>query len=599
MSDGGFWPGLRGRRKECDTLSGLVASVQSGRSQVLVLRGEAGIGKTALLEFLVNRAEGCRVGRAAGVESELELAYAGLHQLCRRSSYLDRIGTLPVPQREALGTVFGLQPGPVPDRFLLGLAVLTLLFEVAEEQPLICVVDDAQWLDQASAQTLEFVARRLAAEPVGLVFAVRETDKEPKLAGLPELRVRGLAIDDAAALLESAVPGTLDSRVRDRILAESQGNPLALLELPRALTPTELAFGTAPGARSTAPLASRLEKSFITQLRSLPPPSRQFLLVAAAEPVGDVPLLWRAAQRLGIGADAATTAEAAGFIEFRDRVRFRHPLVRSAVYRSAPAAERREVHQALADATDPDLDPDRRAWHRACAAVGPDEQVAAELERSADRSVSLGGIAAAAAFLETAAALTPEPARRARRSLAAAQAKATAGAFGAAFASSPTPRRDRSTKPARPRSICCVPRSRTTQATATRRCRCSWPPPAGSNWWSRAWPGRPIWTRCPPRCLPGAWPSARALVVVLASACARWRRPCGRRPRRRRRARPTCCSTGWRCCTPTGTRHRRPGCTGPCRRSAATTSPWMKLSAARGSRPSQPSTCGTTCTGTS
>ena len=321
----------------------------------------------------------------------------------------------------------------MPDRFLLGLAVLTLLSEVAEEQPLICVVDDAQWLDQASAQTLEFVARRLVAEPVGLVFAVRETDEEPKLAGLPELRVRGLAIDDAAALLESAVPGTLDSRVRDRILAESQGNPLALLELPRALTPTELAFGTARGARSTAPLASRLNRSFITQLRSLPPPSRQFLLVAAAEPVGDVPLLWRAAQRLGIGADAATTAEAAGLIEFRDRVRFRHPLVRSAVYRSATAAERREVHQALADATDPDLDPDRRAWHRACAAVGPDEQVAAELERSADRSVSLGGMAAAAAFLETAAALTPDPARRAWRSLAAAQAKATAGAFGDAL----------------------------------------------------------------------------------------------------------------------------------------------------------------------
>ena len=432
MSDGGLWPGLRGRREECDALSGLVASAQSGRSQVLVLRGEAGIGKTALLEFLVNRAEGCRVGRAAGVESELELAYAGLHQLC--CPYLDRIGTLPVPQREALGTVFGLQPGVAPDRFLLGLAVLTLLSEVAEEQPLICVVDDAQWLDQASAQSLEFVARRLAAEPVGLVFAVRETDEEPKLAGLPELRVRGLAIGDAAALLESAVPGTLDSRVRDRILAESQGNPLALLELPRALTPTELAFGTDPGARSAAPLAGRLEGSFITQLRSLPPPSRQFLLVAAAEPVGDVPLLWRVAQRLGIGAAAATSAEAAGLIEFRDRVRFRHPLVRSAVYRSATAAERRAVHEALADVTDPGLDPDRRAWHRACAAVGPDEQVAAELERSADRSVSLGGVAAAAAFFEEAAALTPDPARRARRSLAAAQAKATAGAFGSALA---------------------------------------------------------------------------------------------------------------------------------------------------------------------
>jgi len=431
MSHRGFWLGLRGRQDECEALTGLVTSAQSGRSQVLVLRGEAGIGKTALLEFLVDRARGCRVGRVAGVESELELAYAGLHQLC--SPYLNRIDNLPTPQRDALGTAFGLRPGSAPDRFLLGLAVLTLLSDVAEEQPLICVVDDAQWLDQASAQTLEFVARRLAAEPVGLVFAVRETDEEPKLAGLPELRVRGLHIDDAAALLESAVPGTLDSLVRDRILAESQGNPLALLELPRALTPTELAFGTDPGARSTAPLIGRLEGSFITQLSALPRPSRQFLLVAAAEPVGDVPLLWRAAQRLGIGATAATTAEAAGLIELRDRVRFRHPLVRSAAYRSATAAERQEVHQALADATDPDHDPDRRSWHRACAAVGPDEQVAAELERSADRSVWIGGIAAAAAFLQTAAALTPDPARRARRSLAAAQAKATAGAFGDAL----------------------------------------------------------------------------------------------------------------------------------------------------------------------
>jgi len=304
----------------------------------------------------------------------------------------------------ALGTAFGLQLGSTPDRFVVGLAVLTLLCEVAEEQPLICVVDDAQWLDQASAQTLEFVARTLAAEPVGLVFAVRETDEEPKLAGLPELQVRGLATGDAAALLESAVPGSLDSRVRDRIRL-----------------------------RSTASLVSLLEQGFVTQLSSLPPPSRQFLLVAAAEPVGDVPLLRRAAQRLGIGPDAATTAEAAGLIEFHDRVRFRHPLVRSALYRSATAAERREVHLALADATDPGLDPDRRAWHRSCAAVGPDEGIAAELERSAERSVALGGLAAAAAFLEAAAALTPDPARRARRSLDAGQANATAGAFGTAL----------------------------------------------------------------------------------------------------------------------------------------------------------------------
>jgi DNA-binding CsgD family transcriptional regulator len=430
MSESRFWPGLRGRRYECEILSGLVASAQSGRSQVLVLRGEAGIGKTALLEFLADGATGCQVSRAAGVESELELTYAGLHQLC--SPYLDRIGGLPVPQREALVTAFGLQPGSAPDRFLLGLAVLTLLAEVAEEQPLICIVDDTQWLDQASAQTLEFVARRLAAEPVGLVFAAREVDEQPKLAGLPELWIRGLGIDDAAALLASAVPGALDPRVRDRILAESGGNPLALLELPRALTATELAFGTVSGARSSAPLVNRLEQGFIRQLEALPQPSRQLLLVAAAEPTGDVPLVGHAAQRLGISADAVATAESAGLVELRDRVRFRHPLVRSAVYRSATRPERRQVHQALADATDPDRDPDRRAWHRACAAADPDESVAAELERSADRAVSLGGFAAAAAFLDTAAALTPDPSRRAQRSLAAAQAKATAGAFGEA-----------------------------------------------------------------------------------------------------------------------------------------------------------------------
>ena len=431
MYENGFWPGLRGRRHECDILRALVASAQAGRSQVLVLRGEAGIGKTALLEFLVDRATGCRVGRAAGVESELELAYAGLHQLC--SPYLDRIAKLPAPQRGALGIAFGLESGSPPDRFLLGLAVLTLLSDVAEDQPLICVVDDAQWLDQASAQVLEFVARRLAAEPVGLVFAVRETDEQPKLAGLPALWVRGLGSDDATALLESAVPGTLDPRVRDRILAESDGNPLALLELPRTLTAPELALGAVPGARRAAPLASRLEQGFMRQLGALGPPSRQFLLVAAAEPVGDILLLWRAAQRLEIGEAAAAAAEATGLIDLRDRVRFRHPLVRSAIYRSATSADRRAVHRALAEATDPGRDLDRRAWHRACAAMGPDEDVADELERSAGRAVSLGGLAAAAAFLETAAALTPDPARRAQRSLAAAQAKATAGAFGTAL----------------------------------------------------------------------------------------------------------------------------------------------------------------------
>jgi hypothetical protein len=424
------WPSLVGRRSECDRLSGLLAAAKAGRSQVLVLRGEAGIGKTALLEFLLGRATGCQVGRAAGIESEMELAFAGLHQLC--SPYLDRVDTLPAPQAEALGTAFGLRSGTAPDRFLVGLAVLTLLSRVAEERPLICVVDDAQWLDRASAQTFEFVARRLAAEPVALVFAVRESDGEPSLAGFPELTVRALGSRDAAALLDRSVPGALDPRVRDRVLAESHGNPLALLELPRGSAAAELAFGAVSGAVAT-PLIRRLEQGFLRQVAPLPPPSRRLLLAAAAEPVGDVPLLWRAAQQLGIRPGAAAPAEAAGLIELRDRAQFRHPLVRSAVYRSATLAERREAHQALADVTDPAVDPDRRAWHRAHAAGGPDESVAAELERSAGRALAQGGLAAAAVFLEQAAALTPDPARRVGRSLEAAQAKVHAGAFGDAL----------------------------------------------------------------------------------------------------------------------------------------------------------------------
>lgn len=426
MSGSRSWPGLRGRRSECDRLSRLVAGVHAGHSQVLVLRGEAGIGKTALLEFLVDRAADCRVARAAGVESEMELAYAVLHQLC--SPYLDRVHGLPVPQRDALGTAFGTRAGGTPDRFLVGLAVLNLLCEVAEELPLICVVDDAQWLDRASAQALEFVARRLGAESMGMVFAVRETDTAPRLAGLPELVVRGLRTSDAAELLASAVPWPLDPRVRDRVLAESHGNPLALTELPRELTATELAFG-GNGANSPTPLVNRIEQGFVRQLGLLPPQSRRLLLAAATEPVGDVTVLWRAAEQLGIGTDAATPAEAAGLIELGHSVRFRHPLVRSAAYRSATPAERRQVHRALADVTDPRADPDRRAWHRAHAVVGTDETVAAELDAAARRAHASGGLAAAAAFLGAAAALTPDRARRAQRSLDAAQAEATAGAF--------------------------------------------------------------------------------------------------------------------------------------------------------------------------
>ena len=420
---------LRGRRAECLELDRLLEAMHTGQSAVLVLRGEAGIGKTALLEYTAERAEGCRVLHAVGVESEMELAFAGLQQLC--APMLDRLEQLPGPQRDALGTAFGLRTGEPPDRFLVGLAVLSLLAEVAEEEPpLVCLVDDAQWLDRVSAQTLAFVARRLLAERVGLVFAVRAASDEHELAGLPEQVVGGLSDGDARALLDSAT-GRLDERVRDRIVAETRGNPLALLELPRGLTPAELAGGFArPDA---SPLASQIEQSFLRQLQPLPVETRLLLLTAAAEPVGDVTSLWRAVERLGIGADAAAPAEAAGLIEFGARVRFRHPLVRSAAYRAGGVGDLQEVHRALADVTDPDLDPDRRAWHRAHAAVGPDEEIAAELERSAGRAQARGGLAAAAAFLERAAMLTTEPAHRARRALTAAQAKHQAGAPDAAL----------------------------------------------------------------------------------------------------------------------------------------------------------------------
>jgi DNA-binding CsgD family transcriptional regulator len=416
--------GLVDRRRECEALDRLVAGVQAGQGRVLVLRGEAGVGKTALMEHLSAAASGCRVARAAGVESEMELPFAALHALCAPA--LGSLARLPGPQREALSTAFGLAPGPPPSRFMVGLAVLSLLADIAEERPLMCIVDDAQWLDRVSAQTLTFVARRLLAEPVGLVFAVREDGHDHGLRGLPELAVEAFDALEARRLLDATVGGPLDERVRDRILHEARGNPLALLELPRGLTPTSLAGGFGlPGA---APLSSRLEQGFARQLESLPGKTRQLLLLAAAEPVGDVTLLRRAAELLGLGGDEAAPGEAAGLIDIGARVRFRHPLVRSAVYRTASAPDRRIVHRALAEATDPRRDPDRRAWHRAHAAARPDEPVAGELERSAGRARNRGGMAAAAAFLERAAELTPGPAHRGRRALAAAQAKFESGA---------------------------------------------------------------------------------------------------------------------------------------------------------------------------
>jgi DNA-binding CsgD family transcriptional regulator len=426
---GGPAPRLWGRQNECAALDRLLDEVRAESSPVLVLRGEAGVGKTALLEYLLERTSGCRVARAAGVESEMELAFAGLHQLC--APMLDRLARLPAPQRDALGTAFGLRAGDAPDRFLVGLAVLSLLSDVADERPLVCVVDDAQWLDKSSAQVLAFVARRLVAESVAVVFAVRDPLDEHELTGMAELEVHGLVDGDARALLESVIAGPLDVRVRDRIVAETRGNPLALLELPRGLTPAVLAGGF--GLPDAPALSGRIEETFRRRLTPLPPETRRLLLVAAAEPTGDPLLLWRAASELGIDLEAAPPAVAVGLVDFDSQVRFRHPLVRSAVYRAASPEERQSVHRALAESTDADVDPDRRAWHRAHAAPALDEDVAAELARSAGRAQARGGLAAAAAFLERAAGLTPSPARRAQRALDAAQAKLQAGAFDAAL----------------------------------------------------------------------------------------------------------------------------------------------------------------------
>jgi DNA-binding CsgD family transcriptional regulator/tetratricopeptide (TPR) repeat protein len=419
---------LRGRGQQCGALDGLLVDVRAGRSRVLVVRGEPGIGKTALLDYAIQSASGFRVARAAGVESEMELAFAALHQLC--APMLDRLERLPGPQHDAVGVAFGLTAGNAPDRFLVGLAVLSLLSEVGDERPLLCLVDDAQWLDRASAQALGFVARRLLADSVALVVGTREPIEE--LAGQPELLVEGLGNGDARALLGSALRVPLDERVRDRIVAETRGNPLALLELPRGLTPAQLAGGF--GVPDLPGLPGRIEDRFRQRDAALPAASRRLLLVAAADPTGDPMLVWRAAARLGIGPEAATAAEADGLLAIGARVTFRHPLVRSAVYWAAPLAERRVVHRALAEATDLAADPDRRAWHRAQAAAGPDEQVAFELERSAGRAQARGGLAAAAAFLERSAALTLDPARRAERALAAARVKYQAGAFDAALA---------------------------------------------------------------------------------------------------------------------------------------------------------------------
>jgi len=416
---------FRGRARERQALDGLLDRVHGGESAVLVIRGEAGIGKTALMRYCGRQASGCRLVQVDGVESEMELPLAALHQLC--TPMLSGLDALPQPQQRALRVAFGLAAEPAPDRFVLGLAVLSLLAENAAARPLVCLVDDAQWLDEASSQVLGFVGRRLLAEPVGLLFAVREAAGERMFPGLPALTVEGLTGEDARALLTAAVPGHLDKRVCDRIVAETGGNPLGLLELARGLSEAELAGGFA--GPPTASLPSRLQDHYLQRVRALPEPTRRLMLLAAADPTGDATLLWRAAQTLGLGREAAAAADAEQLLNIGSQVRFRHPLVRSAAYVAGSPEDRRAAHLALAAATDAEIDPERRVWHLAAAATGPDEDVAAALEQAAAKIQARAGLAASAAFLQRSVTLTAEPGRHTERALAAALAQLHAGAF--------------------------------------------------------------------------------------------------------------------------------------------------------------------------
>jgi len=418
-------PAFRGRVRERKTLDDLLGRVRAGESAVLVIRGEAGIGKTALMHYCARQASGCRLVQIGGVEFEMELPFAALHQLC--GPMLSGLAALPEPQQRALRVAFGLAAEPAPDRFVLGLAVLSLLAENAAERPLVCLVDDAQWLDGASSQVLGFVARRLLAEPIGVLFAVREAAGERLFPGLPALTVDGLTDEDARALLTAAVPGHVDQRVCDRIVAETGGNPLGLLELAAGMSEAELAGGFA--GPPTASLPSRLQDHYLQRVQALPEPTQRLMLLAAADPTGDATLLWRAAPTLGLGRDAAAAADADQLLQIGSHVRFRHPLVRSAAYTAGSPEDRRAAHLTLAEATDAQTDPERRVWHLAAAATGPDEEVAAALEQAAVRTQARAGLAAAAAFLERSLALTAVPARRAERALAAALANVHAGAF--------------------------------------------------------------------------------------------------------------------------------------------------------------------------
>ena len=421
-------PVFQGRASERQALDRLLDGARAGESATLVIRGEPGVGKTALLRYAARQASGFRVTHIRGVESEMELPYAALHQLC--TPMVSLIESLPEPQRVALSVALGLSAGAPPDRFLIALATLSMLAQCAEERPLLCLVDDGQWLDGTSGQVLGFVARRLLAESVVIAVAVRENSDDGPFAGLPELPLGGLLQDDARALLASVVPGRLDEHVRDRIIAETRGNPLALLELPRGMSAAELAGGFRLPDR--ADVHGQIEERYLRRVSALPVETQRLALLAAADPSGDAALVWRASRSLGIQREAADPAAREQLLEIGPGVRFRHPLVRSAIYRAASAEDRRAVHDALAAATDAEIDPDRYAWHRAQATSGPHEEVAAELERSAGRAQTRGGLAAAAAFLERSASLTGDGDRRLERTLAAAQLSLQAGAFDSA-----------------------------------------------------------------------------------------------------------------------------------------------------------------------
>jgi len=421
--------GLLGRSQERHRLTDLLQSAQAGRGIALVIQGEAGIGKSALLDDLAANAGDVLVCRVAGVESEMELPFAALEHLC--GPLLGHVVDLRVLHRGTLEKAFGLTTGPRPDLFMVGMAVLDLIAAVTRSQTMLWLVDDAQWLDQASRQTVGFVCRRLRGERLAAVVAVRDTKGARDLTGLPQLRLQGLSRQEAGRLFDSVVTGPTDALVRDRIIAETRGNPLALLELPRSWTTAELVEGFSESERVPGDL--QLERAFAKRLGDLPVDTRRLLTLAAAEPKGDPALLWSAAKEMGLDWRAAGAAEAQGLAEFSQHVHFRHPLVRAAAYRTAPLKDRLAAHVALAAATDPVDDPDRRAWHRASSTVAQDECIALELQQSAERARARGGLVAAAAMLERAAALTPDPRLRDERTLAAARAQRAAGALQSAL----------------------------------------------------------------------------------------------------------------------------------------------------------------------